>query len=761
MNRKAYAGILVLACSTLGFLTNCSSSSHHTPPPVVTIAATSGGGQQQTVGAAFANPLVATVSTGGTPTANASVTFTSPATTDGTFANGTTTDTETTNASGVAMSTAFTAGTKAGAYNVTASTSGASTPASFGLTNNAGPAASLAISGGNNQSATVGTAFGTALVVQVSDSDGNGVQGVSVTFTANTGATGASGSFTSTSSNIETQPTDANGNATVSDLVANSTTGAFTVKASATGLTATSFSLTNRLAPANYSFYVSGNEVINPGPSGLNFYTIAGAVDIDVATGNVLGGEQDYNNGITTTAFDNITGGQLTVSSSTGQGMLTLITGDASVGVGGTETFAVQFVNTNHALITQFDGTATSSGSMDTRATSAPSGNFAYAFAGVDKTYAPKALGGVFKITGTAVAGVTDQNDSSGVKLNQPFTGTLSAQDAFGRGTLTITGSNDLISYYVVGPEVIRIIDVSTTQAYVGSAFGQGAGSFTNASLAGNSVFAILDNWDSAATAGQFSTSNTSSNPANFAGVGDDNELGNGVGALGALISGTYSIGSNGYGSLSVTSGNLGSVTTLGVYMTDPTLNLSDPNNTTSGGGGALVLYLDAILLGGAGVLVPQTDTSTASFDNNSYAVGAQNANFFTACFCEFDMVAQGSTTAGALSLTGDVSDPFFTLTAGGTGLYAGSTFTGTPQGNAGRYSMLQANTTPNPLAGTINGVAWSFDLAIYQASGGQLFWIEVDNAGVWLGPIEQMGSLTGLPAARKPAAKTQAKLKP
>ena len=72
MNYKAYAGFLVLISLTLAFLTSCSSSSHTTPPPpTVAIAATSGGGQNAVVGTAFAAPLVATVTTGGTPTAGA------------------------------------------------------------------------------------------------------------------------------------------------------------------------------------------------------------------------------------------------------------------------------------------------------------------------------------------------------------------------------------------------------------------------------------------------------------------------------------------------------------------------------------------------------------------------------------------------------------------------------------------------------------------------------------------------------------------
>jgi hypothetical protein len=248
MNRNSYAAILASSFLALSFLTGCASSSPHmTPPPVVAIAATSGSGQNTTVGTAFTNSLVATVTTGGASTPGVTVTFTAPASgASGTFAsNSTATETVTTNASGVATSSAFTANTTAGADKVTAAAAGASTAADFTLTNAPGPAVS------------------------------------------------------------------------------------------------------------SYSFYMSGQEAIN-NTQGINFYALAGAVTVD-SFGNVVAGEQDYNDafGLTSPqpAGDTITGGNLTVSSTTGQGTLTLITNNSKLGVAGTETFGVQFVNTSHALI--------------------------------------------------------------------------------------------------------------------------------------------------------------------------------------------------------------------------------------------------------------------------------------------------------------------------------------------------------------------------------------------------------------------------
>jgi hypothetical protein len=70
---------------------------------------------------------------------------------------------------------------------------------------------------------------------------------------------------------------------------------------------------------------------------------------------------------------------------------------------------------------------------------------------------------------------------------------------------------------------------------------------------------------------------------------------------------------------------------------------------------------------------------------------------------------------------------------------------------------MLSTNAVPNPLDVTINAATTGFDVVIYQASGGQLFWLDEDTNGVFLGSLQQQGSFTGLPTARK-ASKTKPK---
>jgi len=733
----------------------------NTTPAPEAIAATSGTPQSAMVSTAFAAPLVATVTKAGSGLSGVVVTFTAPASgASGTFAGGL--NTATTNSNGVATSAVFTANaTVGGPYTVTASVSGVATPANFSLTNTAAAPETIAATSGTPQSATVSTAFAAPLVATVTKG-GTGVSGVVVTFTPP--ASGASGTF---AGGVNTATTNGSGVATSAVFTANATAGGpYTVTATATGIaTPADFSLTNTSATSstkNFVFYMSGSEAIN-NTQGTNFYGLAGAVTINMTTGAVTGGEQDYNDafGLTSPAGgDKITGGTLTLNGSGGQGTLTLITDNASLGNKGTETLAVQFVNVNHAMVVQFDGTATSSGSMDLQTLpSTLATHFAFTFSGVDPSYNTTAVGGVFSVSGTTFASKFDANNNGTILTNQTVTGTISSFDTFGRGKITGTPFAVTVVYYAVSSEVVRMIDMDADDSAVGSAFGQGSGTFNNASL-GTSVLGLAGNPFSSqyAAIGMFTTSSTSSSPADFSGVGDDNELGNGFNTFAAAFSGTYSIASDGYGSLTVTSKTLGDVANLGVYMTDPSLNLNDPNNTTSGQGGAVLLELDPILASGTGVVTPQTSTSSAGFSGN-YAVGVQDFNEFNgACLqCEFDFVAQGTMTGGNLSLTGLISDPFFTLTASGTD--PGVTFTGAPLADAqhaGRYTMSQTNTPGNPLMVTIGANSGVFDLSIFQASGKLLYWMETDDNAVWFGAMEQQGSLTGLPAAVKAASKTQ-----
>lgn len=350
------------------------------------------------------------------------------------------------------------------------------------------------------------------------------------------------------------------------------------------------------------------------------------------------------------------------------------------------------------------------------------------------------------------------------------------AADSSGRGTGTLTntigGLSSSIVYYVVGPEAIRIIDMDKSDTAVGSAFGQGAssGNFNNGSI-GNSVFSIQSNFAGnlyasvgqifptgadAVRAGAIRPEGQAGVTNDFNGVADVNE--EEVGFLDAQsISGTYSVATNGYGNLMILPINtLGDVSHLGIYATDPNLNLSDPNNTTSGAGGALVADLDQNVAG-SGVLVPQTDNSTTSFAGN-YALGFQDFIDTGTESGELDFVGNATATTAAPALltgNGTVSDPFDLL--GGASFAMSGNFTSpiTPDPtNLGRYEI-------SPFSITVDSVTTPIPyLAVaYQASGGQLFWLEDGNDGqssVFNGQIQQQSLPLGGQAKKAAAKKTQ-----
>ena len=737
--------------------------------PPASITATSGSLQDAVVNTAFGAPLVATVlDSNQYPVSGASVTFTAPAMgASGTFANGTNMETDTTTASGMATSSKFTANAIAGPYTVAATVGGVATAADFSLTNVTGSLVSITATSGTPQSATVNAMFSAPLVATVVDSNQNPVSGALVTFEVP--SAGASGTF---AGGVNTATTNASGVATSAAFTANGSVGNYTVTATvANGAEPANFILTN--TPISFAFYLSGLEALNEYENVPNFYALAGSVTVD-GNGNILGGEQDYNDGLGLTSpqpsGDTILPGTgaLAVDALTGQGTLTLTTNNTNLGVNGVETLGVQFVNLNHALILQFDGSATSSGSMDTQTLSSAlnDGNYAFTLSGVDSSYFSVVYGGVFSISnsGTTLAGTFDVDDfgaDTTPTLGTAFSGTITGPDSMGRGTIASTELAISLNYYVVGPEAIRIIDVDsinqntgigTDDSAIGSVFGQGTGTFSNASI-GASVFGVESNSSATLSEAAFGAAGMFSTDGNgnvTTGIADDNEFDYETIVFDATISGSYTVGSNGYGSLMITPGDLGDVSVLGMYLTDPNLNLSDPNNTTSGLGGALVADLDGFTLNGTGVLTPQTDTAAASFAG-LYALGAQAYNDLNPLSLgrEFDFVGQGVVNNNLVLTkgTGLVSDPFFAFDATpSSGTDTDVKLQGAIMPDvAGRYTFQLDVTIPG-------GTPDYFQTVLYQATGGLLFWLDEDANGrsVFLGSFQQQGSLAGLPAVQR-----------
>jgi hypothetical protein len=258
-----------------------------------TLSLISGSGQSATVATAFTNPLVVKdVDQYGNLVSGVTVTFTAPGSgASGTF---TTSATAVTGSNGQATSNAYTANTTAGgAYNVVASATGATPTISFPMTNVAGAAHTLTATSGSGQSAMVGAAFANPLVATVTDQYGNPVSGVTVTFTPP--ASGASGSFTTSSTAV----TNASGVATSNTYTANTTAGTYSVVASATGVASVNFSETNKVVTA--SSVASG--------TGTTSVTSSTFAQTNGSTYLITAYESSSGNGTPTTPTPTVTGG--------------------------------------------------------------------------------------------------------------------------------------------------------------------------------------------------------------------------------------------------------------------------------------------------------------------------------------------------------------------------------------------------------------------------------------------------------------------
>lgn len=200
-----------------------SATASAAPVPVIQKTTTaSGDAQSGTVATALGNPLRVLVTLSGAAQTGDTVTWAAV----GTGASVTPLK-SVTDASGIATTT-WTLGQVTGAQSATATLAGATgSPVTFSATAAAGAATQLALSSGNNQSATANAAFASPIKVKAGDQFGNAVSGVSIAWLVTSG----SASVLPASSN-----TDATGIAQAS-LTAGGTAGPVTITATKAGLT--------------------------------------------------------------------------------------------------------------------------------------------------------------------------------------------------------------------------------------------------------------------------------------------------------------------------------------------------------------------------------------------------------------------------------------------------------------------------------------------------------------------------------------------
>ncbi len=163
----------------------------------------------------------------------------------------------TTDAAGIAAAGSWTLGTTAGGNTLTAAKAGLSgSPVTFTATGLTGSPTTITPASGNGQSATVATAVAAATTVRVTDTYGNPVAGVAVTFAVTFGGGSATG---------QSVTTNASGYAAVGSWNLGTTAGANTLTATSLGLTGSPVTFTaTGTAGASAGYVVSSSNYSPP-----------------------------------------------------------------------------------------------------------------------------------------------------------------------------------------------------------------------------------------------------------------------------------------------------------------------------------------------------------------------------------------------------------------------------------------------------------------------------------------------------------------
>jgi|HubBroStandDraft_1064217.scaffolds.fasta_scaffold00949_15 hypothetical protein len=515
------------------------------------------------------------------------------------------------------------------------------------------------------------------------------------------------------------------------------------------------------LVDGNYVYSLSGED-------DFGLYDLSGV--FVVSGGAITGGEQDfvdYDDPGNFTESDQINGtlgcsngGSCLSSTPDGNLQITLVTcnrtdctsADTNIGNDGVETLAASVLplNPNKALITEFDLSATSSGTLDFQtSTAAPVAPVGYAFGlnGLDSNGNFLSMGGVIDIdsagTISGAGSIFDANDDMVDFQMETFaTSTVMGPDGMGRLTFTLNPADTgdfpnpiILIGYIVDANHIRLVEsFDGFQAVTGgTALGQGTntGNFSSSSVSGNSYvvgLSGLDNFYILQAAGLF-TLNSDGTVSGFINYNDLSGLGPQTPS--PITAGTYTVDNKTSG---LPDAGTGRVTltgvTDGVLTTPITLQFY-----LDGNGKVLAASMDTTdVLGGSGA--QQTGAFTAGSFSGAYAMDVTGWDTFGD---EFDAVgpvtATPSGSGGAFSGAVDLNGVF---TSGNT--FPAAPVSGTFASNADGIFTGTVTGVDITSCTLFGGAGCSADVFVYyliDATGDNIA-IETDTNQLTLGVVAQ-----------------------
>ena len=466
--------------------------------------------------------------------------------------------------------------------------------------------------------------------------------------------------------------------------------------------------------------------------------SVCAASVIADGNGNITGGVEELTAPGFYDLLDVINNGTYSIDPS-GHGTMKINTANLE-----TLKFSFVLISPTHALIIEIDGDP-ASGTMDLQQPAAGgtftaaqiSGNYSLALDGVDNSGAfnHMSMAGTFAADGIGAltSGTLDINNG-GILTTKSFTGTFTAPDSNGRGTMSGSVGRQFV-YYIISPKVLRILEGDGASFVGGSAYAQGSAGSTNAALTGKFVYQH-HGWSTpgrTVAAGQFSADGMGKVTT---GLSDSNSGGSPTTVTkGTTVTGTYMISGSPSGTLSLT--DAAGTSAFNLYLVDPTLNILDPSNS-SGGGGALLLHTDASIIG-TGMLIPQLVSGTPSFSNNH---GLNLINSMDSTTVDEVHLVGRLASDGTANLTGAAdygqNGAFF------PNIVIGNTLAGTfaaDSANPGHFTgSFTLGTDPTiALFPFITPAVSMFNVSYYQASSSQALVIQTDtSADAWGYLLEQ-----------------------
>ncbi len=369
--------------------------------------------------------------------------------------------------------------------------------------------------------------------------------------------------------------------------------------------------------------------------------------------------------------------------------------------------------NSSHGLVTEFDGNASGSGTLDLQSAATLAGTYAFSLSGADGSSGyPMATVGAFTVgSGGNVAGVEDFNDANLAYPNEALLGTVALGPSSAPATAletsftsSVAGGPLTFDVYAIDSTHLKFIETDAFEFLAGDAYSQTSTTVSTGSLA----FTL---------AGFFPFSPTAANPVAAGGFVVTDGQGN--------ITAASSEDVNDGGATSTAPVNFSAIYSNASSLIPGRFALTDFSNFFGGtqyaaypsSGGLLLLEIDdsGLLVGAA--YPPQTSTSFTA--PQGFGLNFTGINLTDGV--EVDDIAEFATASTGGTFTGLVDENF---APGGAPITPAQVFDGTyivPDAN-GRGSL--GTTTLN---NTLNG---GLGISFYSVDGTTFPFIETDTGG-------------------------------